>query len=134
MGGGDVDDGSVVSNAHVEPRDDPSLWRRYVSMMGRKRTLPLVVGVTNAKRAAYGLVAIVNGVMLFTPHYWKMFHSVPPVYAISVAIETPMCLAASRLPLERGQRLLKKSIYVLLTGMISGLLIRSWLSGSPLHP
>ena len=92
---------------------------------GEKQTLPLVVGEVTSKRIAYGLVGIVNGVMLFSPYYWNMFASIPPVYALSVAIGTPMCIAASRMPLVKGQKLLKKSIYVLLSGMISGLLLQS---------
>jgi len=92
---------------------------------GAKQTLPLVIGKRNSKRIAYGLVAIVNEALLFSPYYWKMFASMPPVYAISVAVGVPMCFIASRLSLVKGQKLLKKSIYVLLSGMISGLLIQS---------
>ncbi|KAL9180897.1 hypothetical protein ACHAXT_009702 [Thalassiosira profunda] len=91
---------------------------------GEKQTLPLVIGEKNAKRVAYGLVGAVNAAMLLSPYYWKMFASKPPLYAISVAVGTPMCVVASRLPLSKGQRLLKKSIYVLLLGMISGLLLQ----------
>jgi len=93
---------------------------------GEKQTLPLVIGDTNSKRIAYGLVGVVNGAMILSPYYWKMFASTPPLYAISVAIGTPMCVVANRLPLVKGQKLLKKSIYVLLSGMISGLLLQSW--------
>ena len=92
---------------------------------GVKQTLPLVIGISNAKRVAYALVAIVNAGMIFSKYYWNMFASHPPVYAVSVAVGTPMCIAASMLPLEKGQRVLKKSIYVLLAGMISGLLLQS---------
>ena len=91
---------------------------------GVKRTLPLVVGIPNARRVAYALVAVVNAGMILSRDYWKMFASHPPVYATSVAVGTPMCIAASLLPLERGQRVLKKSIYVFLAGMISGLLLQ----------
>ena len=45
-------------------------------------------------------------------------------HAISVPFGTPMCIIASRLPLVEGQKLLKKSIYVLLIGMLSGLRIQ----------
>ena len=92
---------------------------------GVKQTLPLVIGISNAKRVAYALVAIVNAMMIFSKYYWNMFASHPPVYAVSVAVGTTMCIAASMLPLEKGQRVLKKSIYVLLAGMISGLLLQS---------
>ena len=89
-----------------------------------KQTLPLVIGEANSKRVAYGLVGIVNGALLFSPYYWRIFASKPPLYAISVAVGVPMCIMASRLPLVKGQKLLKKSIYVLLSGMISGLLLQ----------
>lgn len=92
---------------------------------GVKQTLPLVIGISNAKRIAYALVAIVNAGMIMSKYYWKMFASHPPVYAVSVAVGTTMCIAASMLPLEKGQRVLKMSIYVLLAGMISGLLLQS---------
>ena len=91
---------------------------------GNKRTLPLVIGETKSKRIAYGLVALINVVMIVLPHYWSIFSSKPPMYAISVAVGAPMCIRASMLPLLPGQRLLKKSIYVLLFGMISGLLLQ----------
>ena len=92
---------------------------------GTKQTLPLVIGKTKSKRLAYGIVAIINGVLLFSPYYWKMFASTIPVYAISIVVGVPMCIKASILPLEEGQRLLKKSIYVLLFGMIMGLMMQT---------
>ena len=91
---------------------------------GEKQTIPLLIGVSKAKRIAYSIVAIVNGAMLFLPYYWRMFASNPPVYAMSVVLGLPMCVRASLLPVTKGQRLLKMSIYVLLSGMISGLLIQ----------
>eukprot|EP00581_Thalassiosira_minuscula_P004728 CAMPEP_0183748144 /NCGR_PEP_ID=MMETSP0737-20130205/67622_1 /TAXON_ID=385413 /ORGANISM="Thalassiosira miniscula, Strain CCMP1093" /LENGTH=308 /DNA_ID=CAMNT_0025983863 /DNA_START=907 /DNA_END=1833 /DNA_ORIENTATION=- len=93
--------------------------------IGKKSTLPLVIGAKTSKRIAYAIVGAVNAGMILLPHYWNMFASTPPVYALSVAIGTPMCIVASRLELGRGQRLLKKSIYVLLAGMILGLLLQS---------
>ena len=54
-----------------------------------------------------------------------MFASRIPVYAISIVVGVPMCIKASILPLEEGQRLLKKSIYVLLFGMIMGLIMQT---------
>ena len=92
---------------------------------GQKQTLPLLIGDTNSKRIAYGLVYIINGALLFSPYYWNMFASEPPLYALSMAIGTPMCIIASLLSLSKGERLLKKSIYVLLAGMISSLLLQS---------
>ena len=95
---------------------------------GQKVTLPLVIGHKKSKRLAYGLVYLINIFMIFNPTYWKMFQSSSyiPVYAISVAIGTPMSILASRsISLTKGQKLLKKSIYVLLLGMISGLLLQN---------
>ena len=85
----------------------------------------LVVGKQKSKWIAYFLVAMVNGTMIVSPYFWRMFHSTPNVYALSVAIGTPMCIRASMLPLAEGQQMLKKSIYVLLLGMISALLIQA---------
>ena len=62
--------------------------------------------------------------MIGLPHYWKMFASSPPVYAFSLWMGVPMCVRASMLSLVEGQRLLKKSIYVLLVGMIGGLMLQ----------
>eukprot|EP00577_Skeletonema_sp_RCC1716_P021071 CAMPEP_0113391218 /NCGR_PEP_ID=MMETSP0013_2-20120614/10588_1 /TAXON_ID=2843 ORGANISM="Skeletonema costatum, Strain 1716" /NCGR_SAMPLE_ID=MMETSP0013_2 /ASSEMBLY_ACC=CAM_ASM_000158 /LENGTH=290 /DNA_ID=CAMNT_0000274437 /DNA_START=236 /DNA_END=1107 /DNA_ORIENTATION=- /assembly_acc=CAM_ASM_000158 len=89
---------------------------------GTKKTLPLVIGERKSKWIAYSLVAVVNGTMLLSPYFWTMFKSTPNVYALSVVIGTPMCICASVLPLSEGQKMLKKSIYVLLLGMITALL------------
>ncbi|KAL7551237.1 hypothetical protein ACHAWF_014422 [Thalassiosira exigua] len=96
---------------------------------GSKRTLPLAVGVENARRVAYAIVAAANGAMILLPRYWKIFASRPPTYGVAVAVGTAMCARASMLPLSRGQRMLKRSVYVLLAGMISGLLLRSCIVG-----
>ncbi|KAL3783112.1 hypothetical protein HJC23_012448 [Cyclotella cryptica] len=90
-----------------------------------KQTLPLVIGEKLCQRIAYGLVALINVALTVLPHYWRMFASSPPVYAISVAMGVPMCIKASTLALIPGQKLLKKSIFVLLAGMIGGLLLQS---------
>ncbi len=92
---------------------------------GQKQTLPLLIGERKSKMIAYGIVAIINFAMIFLPSYWKIFSSNPPAYALSVLVGVPMCIRASVLPLEEGQRLLKKSIYVLLAGMISGLILQA---------
>ena len=89
---------------------------------GNKSTLPLVVGERIAHRIAYGIVGCVCSVMIVTPLYWGMFGSKYHIYPLGVAVGLPMCIRASLLPLSEGQRLLKKSIYVLLAGMIGGLL------------
>ena len=91
---------------------------------GKKQTLPLVIGATKSKHIAYGMVGLINIAMVALPHYWKMFASRPPLYAFSVAVGVPMCIRASLLPLMEGQKLLKKSIYVLLFGMIGGLMLQ----------
>lgn len=74
----------------------------------QKRTLPLVIGETWCRRIAYCLIATINLAMIVLPDYWHMFASIPPLYAISVAIGIPMCIRA--MDLIPGQRLLKKSI------------------------
>lgn len=89
---------------------------------GNKVTLPLVIGGENSHKIAFGIVGCVCTAMIFTPLYWPMFASRYPIYPLSVAVGLPMCLRASFLPLREGQRLLKRSIYVLLAGMIGGLL------------
>ena len=88
---------------------------------GKKLTLPLAMGIEPSRRAAHGLVGVVLGWMVFTPHYWQMFSSTPPFYAAAMVICIPMCVRASWLPLREGEQLLKRSIYVLLVGMIGGL-------------
>ena len=89
---------------------------------GKKQTLPLVVGEKMSHRIAYALVGAVCSIMVFTPIYWEMFASNPPIYAFGVMAGLQMCWKASVMPLREGQQLLKKSIYVLLAGMILGLL------------
>jgi 4-hydroxybenzoate polyprenyltransferase len=89
---------------------------------GKKQTLPLVVGEKMSHRIAYVLVGAVCSAMVFTPIYWEMFASKPPFYAFGVMVGLQMCWKASILPLREGQQLLKKSIFVLLAGMIGGLL------------
>ena len=91
---------------------------------GEKLTLPLALGIEPSRRAAHGLVGLVLGWMVFTPHYWQMFSSTPPVYAAAMVITIPMCVRASWLPLREGEQLLKRSIYVLLVGMIGGLVLK----------
>ena len=88
---------------------------------GKKLTLPLAMGIEPSRRAAYGLVGMVLGWMVFTPQYWQMFSSTPPIYAAAMFICIPMCVRASWLPLREGEQLLKRSIYVLLVGMVGGL-------------
>jgi 4-hydroxybenzoate polyprenyltransferase len=91
---------------------------------GNKDTLPLYIGEINSKRIAYGIVGLINIAMITLPYYWNMFASKPRVYAISLLVGVPMCVRASMLPILEGQVMLKKSISVLLLGMIGGLLLQ----------
>ena len=95
---------------------------------GVKATLPLAIGAGASRRVAFGLALAANAAMVFLPHYWRMFASRPPVYACSVAVGTVMCVTASGQPVERGQRLLKKSIFIVLLGMITSLVIQGYQS------
>ena len=95
---------------------------RIPMQRGNKLTLPLVLGSQNSKRIAFGNVFCVCSAMIFTPLYWPMFASRYSIYPVSVVVGLPMCFRASFLPFSEGQQLLKKSIYVLLAGMIGGVL------------
>ena len=95
-----------------------------IDKRGGKQTLPIVLGTKVAHRIAYGIVGIVCSMMIFTPIYWNIFGP-SYVYTASVVISVPMCIRASIMSdICKGQKLLKKSIYVLLAGMISGLLMK----------
>ena len=63
---------------------------------GKKLTLPLAMGIEPSRRAAHGLVGVVLGWMVFTPHYWQMFSSTPPFYAAAMVICIPMCVYGRR--------------------------------------
>ena len=116
----------------------------------RKVTLPILVGTKISHAVAYAFVAIAC-ILCYTPQYRSIFTSSTsgttmsslvsssssssvltiitslvksiPYYMISTVVGTVMCFKASRLPIKEGERLLKKSIYVLLAGMISGLIL-----------
>ena len=115
----------------------------------RKVTLPIVVGTKISHAVAYTFVAIAC-ILCYTPQYRSIFTSSTsgatmsslfstssssvsakiiaivksiPYYMISTVAGTIMCFKASLLPIKEGERLLKKSIYVLLAGMISGLIM-----------
>ena len=88
---------------------------------GNKLTLPVLIGEKTSHRIAYGLVAMTYAMNIFTPTYWNIFACKLPLYPLSIIITLPMCIRASLLPISEGQRLLKKSIYVLLAGMIGAL-------------
>ena len=116
----------------------------------RKVTLPIVVGTKISHAVAYAFVAIAC-ILCYTPQYRSIFTSSTsgttmsslvsssssssvltiitslvksiPYYMISTVVGTVMSFKASRLPIKEGERLLKKSIYVLLAGMISGLIL-----------
>ena len=91
---------------------------------GNKSTLPVVIGENISHKVAYGIVALTYGLNIFTPIYWRIFSSSLPLYPLAITITLPICIKASMMPISKGQRLLKKSIYILLAGMISALLIK----------
>jgi 4-hydroxybenzoate polyprenyltransferase len=91
---------------------------------GNKKTFPLAIGVEPSRRLAYALVFGVIAGMVLTPDYWAMFASKVSLYPVSVLMGFSMCVRASQLDLQEGQKLLKKSIYVLLAGMIGSLLLQ----------
>lgn len=88
---------------------------------GNKQTLPLVLGVEPSRRLAYSLVFGVLVGMILTPYYWAIFASKVPLYPVGVLVGSSMCVRASQLDLQDGQKLLKQSIYILLAGMIGSL-------------
>jgi len=94
---------------------------------GKKMTLPLFLG-SNAwsHRIAFGIVYATLLHMILSPTYWNLFAPQGPnVYTAGVILGTILCVRAGRLTdVREGQRLLKKSIYVLLVGMIGGLWIQ----------
>ena len=90
---------------------------------GQKLTLPLVFGEKVAHAIAYGIVFVTFALNIFTPTYRHIFSSCIPVYPLSLAVTLPMCIRASMLDISVGQKLLKKSIYILLVGMIGALLL-----------
>lgn len=88
-----------------------------VDKAGGKATLANVCGPKVSHRIAYGIVWTTCAVMIL-PTFRNMFSG--PFYVLSWLIGTNMILKASMLPVSLGQRLLKKSIYVLLGGMVAG--------------
>ena len=114
-----------------------------IDRIAGKSTLPLVVGDKASHTIAYILVGIAC-MLCYTPGYRSIFSGITawrlpsscsmwttvvsvvksiPYYMISTVVGTVMCFKASRLPLKKGEQLLKKSIYVLLAGIISGLIL-----------
>ena len=91
---------------------------------GSKQTLPLMIGIEPARRLAYTLVFSVISGMILSPYYWQIFSSKLPIYPLSVLVGFVMCGRASRLSIHQGQEMLKKSIMVLLVGMIGSLLLQ----------
>ena len=91
---------------------------------GSKQTLPLMIGIEPARRLAYTLVFSVIFGMILSPYYWQIFSSKLPIYPLSVLVGFVMCGRATRLSIHQGQEMLKKSIMVLLVGMIGSLLLQ----------
>eukprot|EP00587_Corethron_hystrix_P012882 CAMPEP_0113301954 /NCGR_PEP_ID=MMETSP0010_2-20120614/2964_1 /TAXON_ID=216773 ORGANISM="Corethron hystrix, Strain 308" /NCGR_SAMPLE_ID=MMETSP0010_2 /ASSEMBLY_ACC=CAM_ASM_000155 /LENGTH=163 /DNA_ID=CAMNT_0000155655 /DNA_START=1093 /DNA_END=1584 /DNA_ORIENTATION=- /assembly_acc=CAM_ASM_000155 len=90
----------------------------------RKMTLPMVMGDTASRKIAYGIVAINFSIIILTPVYWKLFAHKIPIFPIGVIISASMCIKAALISLKEGQKLLKKSIYVLLVAMMGALSFR----------
>jgi len=88
---------------------------------GMKKTLPLVIGQKLSHFIAYVIIAMNICVMVFTRYYWELFSCKIPFYPLGVIAVTSMSIKASTMPLKEGQRLVKQSIYVLLTAMIAAL-------------
>jgi 4-hydroxybenzoate polyprenyltransferase and related prenyltransferases len=105
---------------------------------GKKMTLPMLIGERASHRIAYCIVAMALIMSMFIP-YWHRSTLVVGVaatasaansspiplllYPFAVTAAIVMCTKASTLPVDQGQQLIKKSINVLLAGMISALVI-----------
>lgn len=88
---------------------------------GRKMTLPMFMGKNASHALAYSIVAMAFIMSIFDPFYRHVFSSKFYVYPLATAVAFPMCINASMLSINQGQKLLKKSIHILLAGMISSL-------------
>ena len=92
--------------------------------LGKKTTLPNVIGSQASHTVAYTIVGMNTCSIIFTPTYWKLFASWIPIFPIGVTVGSIMCIKAATLPLKEGQRLLKRSIFVLLLAMIGALILQ----------
>lgn len=87
--------------------------------VGHKATVPLVLGVRTARTIAMSLVLGTSAVLM-TPSYRRMFAS--RYFFCGWGVATALSLdAACRVDLDKQQTLVKKSIYVMLMGLIMGL-------------
>jgi geranylgeranylglycerol-phosphate geranylgeranyltransferase len=94
-----------------------------VDRVAGKQTLPHIVGNGPAHRLAFAM-ALACCVACWTfPFRVDIFRS-HPIYIVSLWIGTAMVARASWLPLSKGQTLLKRTIYVLLAGMIGSFWIQ----------
>lgn len=104
---------------------------------GKKRTkttIPMLIGKKASKWFAYGIVYLICAILLQSRKFWYLFcgtidscslSSSVFVYGMSLIIGTAMTIRASlHSSLHNGQKIFKKSIYVLLLGMISALLLQ----------
>mmetsp|Transcript_7038 Transcript_7038/g.8766 ORF Transcript_7038/g.8766 Transcript_7038/m.8766 type:complete len:412 (-) Transcript_7038:115-1350(-) len=90
---------------------------------GHKMTIPLVWGVTTARWVSMGLVLGTHAVLASVGSYARTFGSSPvPWFWCGWTVSAAMSLRACFVDLDRQQRLVKKSIYVMLLGLILGLL------------
>jgi len=90
-----------------------------IDKIAGKATIPNTWGSKLAHRIAYSIVGMCCAAC-WTPRYRQIFGE-SPVYMVATSVGTIMCGLASRMSLAKGQSMLKKSIYVLLLGMIGGL-------------
>jgi 4-hydroxybenzoate polyprenyltransferase len=96
-----------------------------IDTIGNKATIPRLLGIDAAHKIAYAIVASCC-IACWLPGYRAIFASPPfPIYTTAMALGTTMCIRASTLSLDKGQALFKKSIYVMLGGMIGGLFTKA---------
>ena len=75
--------------------------------LGKKTTLPNVIGSQTSQTAACTIVGMNIWSIIFTPTYWKLFASWIPIFPIGVTVGSIMCIKVAALSLKEGQRLFK---------------------------
>jgi geranylgeranylglycerol-phosphate geranylgeranyltransferase len=88
-----------------------------VDRVAGKQTLPHVIGTVPAHRLAFAMTLACCAACWTSQFRVDIFQS-NPIYTGALCIGTAMVARASSLPLSKGQMLLKRTIYVLLAGMI----------------
>lgn len=92
---------------------------------GVKQTLPIVLGKRTAHSIAYTIVAMNTLTLFLLPSYRRMFKSRLHLFPAGLVVSSIMTITASLMSLADGQRMLKKSIFVVLTSMIASLMLNS---------